>query len=362
MIEISLAILVWLLLVFLTAPWWTMSRVAWAAVTTKTVPIRVRLHSLFYLLSDACVFPLRELAWKFDEVLLRGYKKEDLQSPLFIVGQPRSGTTFFHRTVAADVKNFFAVTYLEWHFPYIWLWSLLDLLEAAGLNLRYWLDKRSYWPDTPVGHIAAKMHPHTFGDFEEHGVFLEEHFYTHFFVFRRFPFPSILEYMNPSGEGHMADRLIEVAKKVAHYRGYGRRWVTKENECIGFYDLLMKRLPSAKLAFVVRDRLDVLQSYDRLSVTSTHAKTGVDPIFISGWWEANRHFRYLESMEFWGRLDFFVAEQSARFCIIKYEEFAVDPLSSVQKLYSRLGLEVDPLYEVYLKDLAFVQGNRVRGY
>lgn len=42
------------------------------------------------------------LAHLLDEVLFRGYRKTRISNPVFIVGAPRSGTTYVHRTVAKD--------------------------------------------------------------------------------------------------------------------------------------------------------------------------------------------------------------------------------------------------------------------
>ena len=51
-------------------------------------------------------------------------------NPVFIIGQPRSGTTFLHRTLAADNQNFIAIKHYEWRYPFI---SFQKLMKYSGL-------------------------------------------------------------------------------------------------------------------------------------------------------------------------------------------------------------------------------------
>lgn len=60
-------------------------------------------------------FLLQVMHWAgflLDEILFIDYRKIDIKQPLFIVGVPRSGTTFLHRLVAKDKDRF--TTTLLW--------------------------------------------------------------------------------------------------------------------------------------------------------------------------------------------------------------------------------------------------------
>ena len=41
-----------------------------------------------------------------DEILFPGYRKTKVEKPVFIIGNPRSGTTFLHRIMDKDKQNF----------------------------------------------------------------------------------------------------------------------------------------------------------------------------------------------------------------------------------------------------------------
>ncbi|KKL49552.1 hypothetical protein LCGC14_2314350, partial [marine sediment metagenome] len=250
-----------------------------ATCRDKQLPKRIKLRLLTYLLRDLVLSPVHCTLWLIDELIFsRKLNKVSLKDPVFIISQPRSGSTFLHRLLADDKDVFFAVTYLEWRWPYICVWYLLD-----RLRLRNWINSWNYWSSkNTAGSLASKMHSHLYGDHEEYGIFLEEKFYHHYFVFRRFPFTSLLDTithfdtLNNRDQKRLLDVFERVIRKVAHYRGEDRIWLTKENESVSFYCALLKIFPRATYLFLVRDYEDMLSSYITLSRESTLAKTGID--------------------------------------------------------------------------------------
>ena len=76
---------------WLSAPGWTARRMA--------------VVMAFYL-----VFPLLELmVWSgflLDFICYRGYRRQRVSAPVFIIGNPRSGTTLLHRLISLDAEHF----------------------------------------------------------------------------------------------------------------------------------------------------------------------------------------------------------------------------------------------------------------
>ena len=74
------------------------------------------------------------LGLALDEVLFRGYRKVDVKRPLFVVGVPRSGTTFLQGVLAEDERS---TTFATWEcffaLSVTWrkLWRLVGRLDAA---------------------------------------------------------------------------------------------------------------------------------------------------------------------------------------------------------------------------------------
>src|SRR6186713_2943640 len=51
-----------------------------------------------------------------DEIFHRGHKKVEIKQPVFIIANPRSGTTFLHRLMALDSERFVYTKYAHTFF------------------------------------------------------------------------------------------------------------------------------------------------------------------------------------------------------------------------------------------------------
>lgn len=331
-----------------------------ATCKDKQLPKRAKLRLLTYLLWDLALSPLHCSLWLLDELIfLNKLNQVRLKDPVFIISQPRSGSTFLHRLLADDKDVFFAVTYLEWHWPYICVWWLLD-----RLRLRDWINSWSYWPKNS---LASKMHPHLYGDHEEHGVFLEEKFYHHYFVFRRFPFTQLLyelvhfDNLNSKDQKRLLYVFTRVIKKVAYYRGEDRIWLTKENESVSFYRALLKVFPDAKLLFLVRDPKDMLPSYVTLSRASTWVKTGFDEASSWTWYKANLEFRRRECASF---VDFYNwrKEDILNAVLINYGNLVSNVFWEMDRIYSNLKIVMSNERHIGLLEITWTQRKRIRDY
>lgn len=176
--------------IFSPFPYWKTYFTLWKYLLTShssVLNIRARIRQARFLAGYFFLCPLWTFLWYLDELLYPEYRKVQVK-PVFIIGQPRSGTTFLHRTLADDRNNFVAVRHMEWRYPYISLQKLFH--KFAFLKKSF---QSSYWPDNTAGKLASKMHPNTLVDWEEDGIFFEECFLHHFFIFLRFPYPDLLD-------------------------------------------------------------------------------------------------------------------------------------------------------------------------
>lgn len=334
-----------------------------ATCRDKQLPKHTKLRLLTYLLRDLVLSPLRCTLWLFDEIIFsRRLNCVSLMDPVFVVSQPRSGSTFLHRLLADDKDVFFAVTYLEWRWPYICVWYLLDCLR-----LRDWINSWSYWSNNTAGFIASQMHPHLYGDHEEYGIFLEEKFYHHYFVFRRFPFTPLLDKLahfdtlNSGDQKRLLGVFERVIRKVAYYRGKNRIWLTKENESVSFYRALFKIFPKATHLFLVRDYKDMLSSYITLSRESTFAKTGVNKLLSTEWHKANLEFRRRECTEF-VELYNKITQDTWNTVLLNYSDLTSNVFENVLRFYQCLPTEMSEERARCLLNLTISQRTRTRDY
>ena len=110
---------------------------------------------------------LHRIGFALDHLLFPGYRRVDVCEPLFVVGMPRSGTSFLHQTLSQDTRRFTTLT----------LW---ELVLAPSISERaFWaglagMDAKLGTPVTRLGRfiertiagIMDRVHP---VDFEEPG-------------------------------------------------------------------------------------------------------------------------------------------------------------------------------------------------
>jgi len=77
----------------------------------KEVPSRFTLKRFFFLISFFTIFPLAQvfnrICFLLDDLFFSDYRKIAIKQPVFIIGNPRSGTTFLHRLMAQDQERFY---------------------------------------------------------------------------------------------------------------------------------------------------------------------------------------------------------------------------------------------------------------
>jgi len=320
-----------------------------AVVVAKDVRFQHRIGMLLYILRDVALSPVWASFWLLDEFLYGAYRNSKI------------GTTFLLRTLSEDSDTFLSVKHLEWRYPYISFWKLLELLK-----LRDWLENRSYWPNTELGRRCNKIHHHVLGNYEEFGIFLEERYYHHYFVFRRFPFAPVLERVSgfnglpERAQNEMINTLIRVVKKVYFYRGSNEIFLAKENENVEFCQALVKKLTDARILMICRDPQPMLDSYLTMSITCTEVKHGVDPTALTGWHDMNMQFRHEQCRKF---IDFWYSVQDRESAVlVTFREFTTRVLDTTIKIYGELDLPLRPTFLSYLTQLQSEQRDRKKGY
>lgn len=78
-----------------------------------SLTLRGRLLRILLFLLALPVWLLHWFGLLLDEILFPGYRRQVITRPLFILGVPRSGTTFLHRTLSEDAERFTSVSTWE---------------------------------------------------------------------------------------------------------------------------------------------------------------------------------------------------------------------------------------------------------
>lgn len=328
---------------------------------SPTVRKADRAKLLWFVVKELLFCPLRTFLWYLDELLYPSYKRRRLDSPVFIVSQPRSGTTFLLRTLSEDSDRFLSLKHFEWRYPFISIWKALE-----ALNLRTWIEEISYWPKTPTGEVARKIHYHVLGSHEEHGIFFEEIMFHHYFVFRRFPFPDLLprvtniDHLSDARKQRMVDVFVKVVQKAHWHRGGNQIWLTKENESVDLYRLIASRFDDARFLVIVRPPREMLNSYVTMSITCTAAKHEMDPRAIPGWHEANIEFRRRQCAKFIEFCQEIAENHNCAF--ITFDQFTTRIKETTEFIYQCLAIPLNRAFLSHLEELQRAQDARKPGY
>lgn len=346
-------------------PYWKTYAVLWKTVLFypdfKTFHLRARSKQAFFLLKYILFCPLWSFLWYLDEWIYPEYRDMTL-NPVFIMGQPRSGTTFLHRTLAADTDNFVALRHIEWRYPFICLHKLF-----FGSSLAREFMEKNYWSDSAAGRLAAKMHPNRLSDWEEDGIFFEECFLHHFFIFLRFPYPNLLTYLDnfPGLSDKMQDHILDIHGKAIQKtlfvnNGKDKFYLSKEVTSHNKFDKLIKRYPDAKFIFSFRHSENFMNSLLNLVRFSTQSKTGIDPLNIPKW-QSTLEQRMRRDCSLLKEICTrkVSPEHQAR---IIFDRFTNNLFPSMTYIYNRFNLSISPNYRQYLEELNHRQKDRDRGY
>ncbi len=320
-----------------------------------------RIKQGLFLFKYVFFVPLWGMAWLLDEFLYPGYKKCQVK-PIFIMGQPRSGTTFLHRTLALDQDTFIAIKHIEWRYPFIWVQQILTRSSLA----RHLIQK-NYWSNSSAGQKASRMHPNNLSDWEEDGIFFEECFLHHFFIFLRFPYPHLLSYLDDfQGLPQCVQKKIlkthnQVIQKMIYFRGSpGQYYLSKEVTSHNKFSSMLQRYPDAKFIFSFRSSNGFMNSLIALVRVSTQSKIGVDPMDIPHWESAFIN-RMQKDSDF--LVDFCEEKiEKHRQVRIMFNRFTKDLVFSISHIYGKLGLDMSKEYIEQLNHLHQGQTRRNKGY
>jgi hypothetical protein len=205
------------------------------------------------------------LGFLCDALCFSGYRKIAVTAPVFVLGIPRSGTTFLHRTLAADRHQFTAFSTWEAVLaPSITERKCADCLKAIDRAL-----------GAPLNRLIKKLLRAASGDFDrihEVGLDTPEEDYLSllpaggcFILLLAFPFSPQLEQLGRLDEMPSDERqdLLAFYKRALQRHLYchpGKRLLSKNAAFASWGNALADTFPDAKFLVCVREPVSALSS------------------------------------------------------------------------------------------------------
>ena len=326
-----------------------------ANTNRRLTPKRVAWILTFYSL-----YPLLEgVTWAglgLDELFYRDYHQLQVRQPIFILGNPRSGTTFLYRLMACDGDTF----------AWMSTWEILFAPSIVARRICKWmasLDRRlggplhrllvageSYWQQKNLTHKQAMLAPeedenlllHTWSSLTpwSFGAMLDEA--------RSFTF---YDQMAPRRE---RERAMDFYRRCLQRHLYvdkggpgdgGRCYLAKNPAFNSRIESVLEQFPDARFIYVARNPLDAIPSF--VSATRWVWDLLGNPIEYDSLCEYALElavFGYRYPLE---RLERLPAD---RYRIVRFDDLVGDAEQTVTALYEHLGLDVPPAYAPVLHD------------
>ncbi len=273
--------------------------------------------------------------------------EQAIKQPMFILGLPRSGTTFLHNLLAQDPANRFA-----------WCWQTIYPYPLRGWRSSH-RDRRQ--------HIVARqfksflrmvpelpsLHPLEANAAQEcieitGQVFRSLRFDTTHYV------PSYEQWLEKAGH-HEAYRFHKRFLQHLQYQSGPGNWILKSPDHTFALSALAAAYPDARYVFVHRDPLEVLSSVTRLTEILRQPFTRqIDRIQIGQ--QVSR--RWAQGAGLLVQASKALKTTPERAFHIHYRNLIRSPQGTVSSIYEHFGLPLSPIFDQHLRDFI---ANRPKG-
>ena len=300
------------------------------------------------------------LFFLLDEIFFPGYRKQEVKAPIFIIGNPRSGTTFLHRLMFNDRETFTAFT----------VWELVLAPSVTQRKIVWAFVKLGRLIGAPISHRINRINNQfTKGKVSPahairvDGAEEDEHIMIHAFasetLFNLYPYPDeVLPYFYFDRDipREKKRRVMKFYKSMLqrhlYAHGGNKILLSKNPSYSSRIAALTETFPDARFIKLVRNPFEALPSM--LDSMSIGLHIFCDPLekypFTDEWVELMKYY-YLYPVEYF-------KDKKEKCNFIKYDELVQHPDEIVEDLYTWLGLN----YSQEFKEVVNQETHSARHY
>lgn len=282
--------------------------------------------------------------WRiFDEILFPNYKHIKIKQPVFIISNPRSGTTFLHRLMCLDEEKFVYNLLYHTTFPSITFYRMIQFFSA--------IDKKI---GKPMNKLILFINEKMFGGWDDiHATGFnksEEDEGLHFVSGISASVGLVTPHLKEFNELYIPDNLDENTKKKikAFYKATIQRWMyalgsdkiflSKTVMSSGRLEMLHELFPDVKIIFLIRNPYQAIPSFTSMFAepwTALYPEVPPNSEAYREWGELGiayyKHF-YEQKKNF----------KKENLITISYNDLVAHPKETVLKIYEQLQLESSP--------------------
>ena len=296
--------------------------------------LRIWLLSLFFIFQYSLNQFIHLIFRLIDEVFFFRFKKTKITQPVFIIANPRSGTTYLHRLISMDEDRFVYTKFAHTFFMTVSFTKFANLVRwidrHTGNIIRNTLNKLDdiFWGGWD------NIHAMGFNKAEEDELpFAQAMMSTGIFL----PFP----YFHLIDDNKFLDReplavrqgtmdfYESCVKRFVYAADPDKTYLSKNVMSTGRFKSLMERFPDAKIIYIARHPYDALPSFASMFSSMYGSLPDNDPSRLA-WCELGIQF-YLYLAEMRREIP------PSQFIALKYDDLIENPKASVLKVYEHFG-------------------------
>jgi omega-hydroxy-beta-dihydromenaquinone-9 sulfotransferase len=323
---------------------------------------RLRFLLLFWLLFP-WIFAVGQLTMALDHLLFPGFRDVKVQRPIFIVGQPRTGTTYLYRTLAKDTGSFTCFRFIDFLFPSIVLMRCADFVAAVDRAVGapgLWSLQRidaAFLPDFAQIHRVGILEPEE-DEYLLYHTLCSGTLWLLFPTVRRFRRLLFLDTeAEPAEQRWVMERYRALVKRRLYHCGPHTTLLSKNPWFTGKLASLERAFPGARFVKLDRSPLQAIPSSASMVHFSWHNTGALPP----GQQDIERVLEIYAHYDRHARAHF-TALGPGRAHSVPYAAFVADPQAEIRQLCGALDLTVSPALSAILDGEAARQRKRKSGH
>ena len=330
---------------------------------TRNTPARLTPKRFFFMSAFMpALFFMNTVHWigfLLDEILFPGYRNVEVKAPLFIVGIPRSGTSYTHRLISRDIDRFTTLT----------LWELLLAPSISERKLWLLLSRLEKALGRPVLRIVEMITGKTTSRLDaihkirlcdpEEDYFLLIPLFACYLLILPFPFKDIMGHLAffdeatpPETKKMIMTFYASCLKRHLYVQGEGKTVLSKNVAFSPMVSALTETFPDCKILCNIRNPLETIPSH------ISSMLSGGDIFFNDMGYEFRNQMIDLQRYAFSHLTDFLPTLPDSRHAFLIMEDLKNDVHYEIAHIYDRFGYKITDTFE----SLLIAEKNKERNY
>ncbi len=316
----------------------------------KHFSIRRFLFTLLFVFIFTLVSFLVLVFRLLDEILFPGYRRLKIEKPVFIIANPRSGTTFLHRLFCLDEERYGYTLLYHTILPSITIFKIVHFFGAVDKRIGSPLRKTFDYLDGVFFKGWEEIHPMGFNQSEEdEGTFIFTLITSGIFLLC--PYMDEIDYvkfpdlMSEKEREKLSAYYKASIQRFMYVLGTDKIFLSKNVMSTGRLNTIIDIFPDARIIYIVRTPYKAVPSFISMFSAAWKAHSPdipEDSMYHRAWGELAINY-YLYFHEHIQRLP------QNQWYTLKYEDLIENPHDEMIKIYRHFNMNVSDEFDSRLK-------------